>query len=324
MSQFQENGIRLEGQLVKLASQNPKAGWLLDEYRSTEKHANTALQYILQYGRRHGHMLPQTVKLETQPTTFMNAYATRDSNDIPLIYVNAGLRFFLIMLNYSLARATFQDTLLGGQSMNAILFTIVNGYWPPEVDLLAEIEAMGEFPEDERYFITAWIPSQMFFVVAHEFAQHLIWYNEQDPPQTQIVRLPTGKEIKTYIPSERDELRIDEIAFEIWNDLDLTLSTGFQAFTAGGLGALFGYFRILEEYTQTRPAPSDPYPPATHRYGRINAWLSDTERVHSLQAMEETWAVAEMVTKSCLEAKEMLKRQGLESTKKEAPANEGT
>jgi hypothetical protein len=239
----------------------------------------------------------------------MNAYAARDSIDMPLIYVNAGLRFFLVMLNYSLARAIFQDTVLCGRSMNAILFTIVNGYWPPEVDLLSEIETMGEFSADELHFITAWIPSQIFFVVAHEFAQHFIWYSQRNSPQTQIVRLPTGKEIKTCTPSEKDELSVDAIAFDVWNELDLTLSTGFQAFTAGGLGALFGYFRILEEYAEIRPAPSDPYPPAAHRYGRINAWLSDTERVHSLQAMEETWAVAEIVTKSCLEAKELLKGQ---------------
>jgi len=296
--QFQESGIRLEAQLAELALKNPKTGWLLDEYYSTEKHADSALKYVLKHGRQCGYILPQAVRLETQPTAFLNAYAARDGDGMPFIYVNVGLPFFLTMLNYSLASAAFKSAVSGGRSMSATLFTIINDYWPPDVDLLSEVEAMGGFSEDEMYFITAWLPAQMFFVVAHEFAHHLVWYSQQDSPQVRNARLLTGKEIEVYSPSQKDELRADEIVFDIWDELDSTLSGGFRAFTAGGLGALFGYFRILEEYTQYGPGPSDWHTPAVDRYERLKERLSNTGRLRSLQAMEETWAVTEILMKN--------------------------
>jgi hypothetical protein len=311
-SQFQESEIRLEEQLAELASKNPKAGWLLEEYRSTEKHANTALKYVLQNAPRSGSILPQTVKVETQPTAFMRAYAARDSMGTPLIYVNAGLRFLLTMLNYSLARAAFKHAILAGRTMNATMFAILNGYWPPGVDLLAEMEAMGEFSEDEKYFITAWIPSQIFFIVAREFAHHILWSPRQEAPPVRNVRLLNGKEIEVYRPSQGEELKADEIASDIWDRLDETLSEGFQGFTAGGLGALFGYFRILERYTQSKPVSQDFYPPAVDRYEQFRERLFNMGRVRSLQAMEETWTVAEIITKPCLEARELLERQSAE------------
>jgi hypothetical protein len=307
--QFQENGIKLEAQLIELASKNPKVGWLLDEYYSNPKHANTALKYVLQYGTQCGYVLPQAVKLETQPTAFMNAYAARDSIGGPLIYVNTGLRFFLMMLNYSLAWAAFKNTVSAGQSMNASLFTIVHGYWPPGIDLLAEIEAMRGFSKDEMYFITAWLPAQVFFIVAHEFAHHLIWSSQQDSSQVHKLPLLSGREIEAYNPSQQDELRADEIVFDIWDKLDATLSGGFRAFTAGGLGALFGYFRILEEYATSQSPPSNSYLPAMDRYERFKARLLSTGRVHSLQAMEETWAVTEIIMGDCLDARETLRKQ---------------
>ena len=309
-SQFQESGIRLEAQLADLVSKNPKVGWFLDEYYRTEKYADSALKYVLKHGRQRGYILPQSVRLETQPTAFMNAYAARDSAGMPFIYVNDGLPFLLLMLNYSLAWAAFKNAVLGGQSMSATLFAIVNGYWPPKVDMLSHMEAMGELSQDEKYFITAWLPSQIFFVVAHEFAHHLIWCGQQDSPQVHTVRLLTGREIDVYSPSPKDELRADKIAFDIWDELDLTLSDGFQAFTAGGLGALFSYFRILEEYTQSESISSDPQLPAVYRYERLKTWLTNTGRVRSLQAMEETWAITEIMTKARLEARDMLQKQG--------------
>lgn len=305
-SQFQESGIILEAQLAELASKNSRLRWLHDEYYSTEDHANTALRYVLQNGRRCGYILPQAVKLETQPTTFMNAYAARDSHGRPLIYVNAGLQFLLMMLNYSLAGAVFESTLLAGRIMNAALFTIANGYWPQDVDLLSETEALEGFSEDERYFITAWLPSQMFFIIAHEFAHHLIWSSQQGSPQVQNVRLLNGKGTQVYRPSHADELKADEIAFEIWNELDSTLSCDFQAFTAGGLGSLFGYFRTLEEYKRSESIPTDSHLPALDRYNRLKAWLFNTGRIRSLQAMDETWAVTEIVAKACIEARATL------------------
>lgn len=311
--QYQGNEIRLEAQLAELASKNPKVAWLLDEYYSTETHADTALKYVLKHGRQCGYILPDAVRLETQPTAFMNAYATRNSDGMPFIYVNDGLPFFLLMLNYSLAGAAFKNAVWGGQSMSATLFTIMNGYWPPGVNLLSEVEAMGGFSEDERHFITAWLPAQMFFVVAHEFAHHLIWGNQQDPSQVHTVRLLTGKEIEVYSPSQKDEFRADEIAFDIWNELDSPLSCDFQSFTAGGLGALFGYFRILEEYTLTRPSSPDVHPPAIDRYERLRARLCNTGRVRSLRAMEETWAVTEIMRENCMEPGEILQQHGLEN-----------
>jgi hypothetical protein len=307
--QFQESGIKLEAQLIELASKNPMVGWLLDEYYSTGKHANTALQYVLQYGTQCGYILPQAVKLETQPTAFMNAYAARDSIGTPLIYVNTGLRFFLMMLNYSLAWAAFKNTASAGQSMNAILFTIVHGYWPPGIDLSVEMEAMRGFSKDEMHFITAWLPAQIFFIVAHEFAHHLIWSGQ--PGSTQVHKLPmlTSREIEIYNPSQKDKFRADEIVFDIWDKLDATLSGGFRAFTAGGLGALFGYFRILEEYTPSQSTSSSTHLPAVERYGRLKARLLDTGRVYSLAAMEETWAATEIIMEACLEAKETLWKQ---------------
>jgi hypothetical protein len=215
----------------------------------------------------------------------------------------------LMMLNYSLARATFKNAILGGRSMSATLFAIANGYWPPKVDLLSEMEAIGELSQDETYFINAWLPSQVFFVVAHEFAYHLIWHGPQDSPQVHTVHLLTGREIDVYHPSPKDELRADRIAFDIWDDLDATLSDSFQAFTAGGLGALLGYFRILEDYTQSEVFSSRVQLPAVYRYDRLKTWLTNTGRVSGLQAMEETWAITEIITKACLEARDMLQKQ---------------
>jgi hypothetical protein len=308
--------------LAELASKNPKAGWLLDEFYSTEKHADSALKYVLKQGRQCGYILPQAVRLETQATAFMNAYAARDGAGMPFIYVNDGLRFFLLMLNYSLAWAAFKNAVLGAQRMSATLFTIFNGYWPPGVELLSEVEEMGGFSEDEMHFITAWLPAQMFFVVAHEFAHHLIWAGQQNPPEMHTVRLLTGKEIEVYSPSREDELRADEIALDLWDKLDSTLSGDFQAFTAGGLGALFGYFRILEKYRQSGPIPSDLHLPAIDRYERLKARLSNTGRVSSLQAMEETWTVTEILTKTCIQAMEMLQKQGLDDIKSIAAKGE--
>lgn len=292
--------------MAELAHKDPKAGWFLDQYYSTEKYADSALKYVLKHGRQRGYILAQAVRLETQPTTFMNAYAARDSAGMPFIYVNDGLPFFLLMLNYSLARAAFKNAILGGRSMSATLFAIVNGYWPSKVDLLCEMEAMGQLSQDEKHFINAWLPSQMFFVVAHEFAQHLLWRDQEDSPQVHTVRLLTGREIDVYRPSPKDELRTDRIAFDIWDQLDVTLSSGFQAFTAGGLGALFGYFRILEEYTQSEPISSHVQFPAVYRYDRLKTWLTNTGRISSLQAMEEAWAITEITKKTCLEAQDML------------------
>jgi hypothetical protein len=313
-------------QLAELASKNSRLRWFLDEYYSTEEHANTALKYVLQNGRQCGYILPQAVKLETQPTTFMNTYAARDKSGMPLIYINVGLQFFLVMLNYSLAAAVFNSTVLGGRIMNATLFTITNGYWPPSVDLLSETEAMGGFSEDERYFITAWLPSQMFFVIAHQFAHHFIWYSQNDSSQVHNVPLLTGKDIEAYSPSQKDEIRADEIAFEIWNELDLPLSCDFQAFTAGGLGALFGYFRILEEYIQSQPGLSNSHPSAIDRYKRLRAQLYNTGRVRSLQAMEETWGVTEILRETCMEQRGIFQKQGLEDitsiVAKEDPSDE--
>jgi hypothetical protein len=287
-------------QLADLASKNRKAGWLLDEYHSTEKHANTALMYVLQHGMQRGYFLSQLVKLVPQPTALMSAYAASDSTGTPLIYVNAGLRFFLRILNYSLATAAFKNTVLGGQHMSATLFAIVHGYWPHGIGTLSEMQAMGELSEDEIYFITAWIPSQILFVVAHEFAYHFICQNQQSSTRLHKVRLLTGKLIEVYNPSQDDELRADEIAFDIWDDLDSTLSSNFQALTAGGLGALLGYFRILEEYTQSVSIPSDRHSFSVDRYKRLKARLSNAGKVHSLQAMEETWTVTELVMNACL------------------------
>lgn len=294
--------------MADLASKNPKAAWLLDEYYSTEKYADSALKYVLKHSRQRGYILPQAVRLETQPTVLMNAYAARDSAGMPFIYVNDGLPFFLLMFNYSLAQAAFKNAALGGRSMSATLFAIVTGYWPSEVDLLSEMEAMGELSQDEKYFISAWLPSQIFFVVAHEFAHHLIWRGPQDSPQVCTVRLLTGSEVDVYCPSPKDELRADRITFDIWDQLDATLSDGFQAFTAGGLGALFGYFRILEEYIEPDPSSSHVPLPAAYRYDRLKTWLTNTGRASSLQAMEETWAITEIMTKSCLEARDMLQK----------------
>lgn len=287
-----------------------KAGWLLEEYYSTERYADSALKYILKYGRQRGYILPQVLRLETQPTAFIHAYAARDSTGMPFIYVNNGLPFLLLMLNYSLARGTFKNTTRAGRTMNASLFAIVNGYWPPGVDLLAETEAMEELSPDERYFITAWLPSQTFFLIAHEFAYHLIWSRHKDSSQVQEVHLLTGREIDVYRPALKDELRADKIAFDIWDELDSSLSDGFQAFTAGGLGALLGYFRVLEEYTGSGPTSSAPRLPAAYRYERLKTWLSNTGRGRSLQALEETWSVTEIITKACLEARDMFQKQG--------------
>jgi hypothetical protein len=215
------------------------------------------------------------------------------------------------MLNYSLAEAVFQSTVLGGRSMNATLFTMVNGYWPPDVDLLSELEAMRGLSADEMYFITAWLPSQMFFVVAHKFVHHLIWCSQQDSSQVHNVRLLSGKEIEVYSTSQKDEIRADEIVFDIWDQLDATLSYDFQAFTAGGLGALFGYFRILEKYAQSLPTRSASHSPAADRYERVKARLFNTGRLRSLWAMEETWAVTQIMAETCVEAR---KKQEVENT----------
>lgn len=299
MSQFQASGMMLEAQLAELASKNSNAGWLLDEYYSTEKRADSALKYVVKHGRQRGYTLPQAVRLETQPTAFLNAYAARDSAGMPFIYVNDGLPYLLLMLNYSLTWAAFKNAALGRRSMGATLFTIANGYWPPKVDLLSEMEAMGALSQDEKYFITAWLPSQILFVIAHEFAHHLIWCGQQDSLHVHTVRLLNGREIDVYHPSQKDDLRADKIAFDIWDELNLTLSEGFQAFASGGLGALFGYFKILEEYTE--PASSDSQLLAEYRYERVQSWLSNTGRVHSLQAMEETWALTEIMRKAYIE-----------------------
>jgi hypothetical protein len=173
---------------------------------------------------------------------------------------------------------------------------------------------MGGLSADEINFITAWFPSQMFFVVAHEFAQHLIWCSQQDSSQVHSVRLLTGKEVEVYSPSQKDEIRADEIVFDIWDELDATVSYDFQAFTAGGLGALFGYFRILEKYAQSPPSPSDLHSPAEDRYERVKARLFNTGRIRSMWAMEETWAIAEIIMETCVEASQMLQKQKLEDT----------
>lgn len=315
-SDFQASGITLEAQLVELAAKNPKVGWLLDEYSSIEKHANIALKYVLQHAPQCGYIFPQAVKLQAQPTAFMNAYTSSDSTGMPFIYVNVGLRFFLFMLNYSVVCATFKDTILGGRSMSATLFAIVNGCWPQGVDLVSQTEAMEGFSQDERYFITAWLPSQMLFIIAHEFAHHLIWFNQRGSPQMHKVRLLTGGEIDVYHPSQNDDLRADKIAFDIWNELDSTLSDGFQAFTAGGLGALFGYFRILEKYIQSEPISSNLQLPSVYRYERLKAWLSDSGRVHSLEAMEEAWAVTEILQAKGLEDITTMVAKGADASNK--------
>lgn len=310
-SQGQEDGVSLEVQLAELASQSLELRWLLEEYHSTEQHTMAALHYVIQQSARCGYSLPRPVRLETQPTALMKAYAGRDAAGAPVISVNTGLRFFLMMLNYSLVRAAFKNTVLGGRSLYATLFAIINGYWPPRVDLVSEMEALAELSEDERYFVTAWLPSQIFFVVGHEFAQHLIRESRAGPARLHRVRLRTGRSIEVYRPSPEDVLNADDIAFDLWDRLNLTLSGDFQAFMAGGLGALLGDYRILQAYARFDPTASEDFgPPAIERYERLKARLSGTGRVRSLEAMEEAWGLTDTIMESCIEGREMLLRDG--------------